>query len=190
MSPGAECKRCVRSRVIHGMMPRILLLLLLPAGFVFARSVDQSSLPNAVRVPSTLQLLLEAHGVGDQIYTCKAAEGNYTWTLKAPDARLLGKDGQTLGRHFAGPTWQSNDGSKVVGKVAGSAASPDPDSVPWLRLDAVQHDGNGTMSDVIAIQRLNTKGGKAPKAGCDASHAGSETRVSYQADYYFYAKPK
>jgi len=40
---------------------------------------------------------------------------------------------------------------------------------------------------VSYIQRVNTKGGTAPAAGCDRSHAGRKVAIDYQADYYFYA---
>jgi hypothetical protein len=107
--------------------------------------------------------------------------------LKAPEAQLLDESGQVIGHHFAGPSWQSTDESKVTGKVAARADSPDPESIPWLLLTAADHSGNGLMSQVTHIQRLNTKGGKAPATGCDASHLGAETRVPYTADYFFYA---
>jgi hypothetical protein len=50
----------------------------------------------------------------------------------------------------------------------------------------VSHEGNGVLSRVTKIQRLNTKGGKAPASGCDSIHAGQEVRVPYSADYLFY----
>jgi hypothetical protein len=147
----------------------------------------QSTLPSALRVPATQKLLFQMHGVGDQVYSCKAVEGKYAWTLKAPDAQLLDSQGHVFGHHFAGPTWEAEDGSDVVGKSAASVPSPDPSSVPWLRLDAIRHEGNGKMTQVVSIQRLNTKGGKAPTDGCDSSHVGVETRAHYEADYYFYS---
>jgi uncharacterized protein DUF3455 len=45
------------------------------------------------------------------------------------------------------------------------------------------------LSEVVSIQRLNTKGGKAPAPGCDASHANQTTRIQYEAEYYFYSAP-
>jgi Protein of unknown function (DUF3455) len=155
-----------------------------------AQDPSRSALPANLRAPSNRQLMFRAHAVGDQIYTCKASEGAYAWALKAPDAQLFDSDGQSLGHHFAGPTWESKDGSRVIGKLAASAASPDPDSIPWLLLAAIRHDGNGAMSQILSIQRLNTKGGKAPAAGCDNSHIDAETKVPYQADYYFYGPVK
>jgi len=57
------------------------------------------------------QLLLQVHAKGDQIYTCKSDAAQFTWTLKAPDAQLFDKDGKPFGKHFAGPSWEANDGS-------------------------------------------------------------------------------
>ena len=45
----------------------------------------------------------------------------------------------------------------------------------------------GVLTQVTSIQRINTKGGKAPASGCDAGHAGQEVRVPYSADYLFFA---
>jgi hypothetical protein len=50
-------------------------------------------------------------------------------------------------------------------------------------LQAVGHGGTGTLSQVTYVQRLDTDGGVAPGAGCDA---GDMAQVSYTADYYFY----
>jgi len=103
---------------------------------------------------------------------------------------LSDERGKTIGRHFAGPTWELTDKSAVTGKVLARADSPDKDSIPWLLLAVVDHSGNGLLSHVTHIQRLNTKGGKASGSGCDAAHAEAETRVAYSADYLFYeAKP-
>ncbi len=142
--------------------------------------------PESLRPPRSQHLLLHVRAQGDQIYVCKADAGQYAWTLKAPEAQLLNASGETIGHHFAGPTWQAADGSAVVGQVSATTDSPDPDSIPWLLLSAAAHRGDGLMTPVLGIQRLSTKGGKAPSAGCDAAHAGSETRSPYSADYYFY----
>jgi hypothetical protein len=78
------------------------------------------------------------------------------------------------------------DGSRVTAKAAANA-SPDPDSIPWLLLTVTGHEGDG-LKDVTSIQRLRTKGGKAPAAGCDSSHKDEQTRAHYTADYYFYSR--
>jgi len=143
--------------------------------------------PPQLKPPSNEQLLLQVHAKGDQVYTCKNDAAQFTWTLKAPDAQLFDKNGKTFGKHFAGPSWEANDGSRVTGKAVANSPSPDADSIPWLLLTVISHEGSGVLSRVTSIQRLNTKGGKAPASGCDASHAGQELRVPYCADYRFYA---
>ena len=133
--------------------------------------------------PAGERQILRVHGIGDQIYLCGGS-----WTLKAPDAKLVSSENKMVGRHFAGPTWEWSDKSAVTGKVTATEPSPAADSIPWLLLTVVRHEGNGFFSRVTSIQRIKTKGGKAPASGCDAAHSGMERRVAYEADYVFYAK--
>src|SRR5260370_2138582 len=149
--------------------------------------VSAQQLPPQIQAPAGEQLLLQVHANGDQVYTCKGDAGSLNWTLKAPDAQLFDKDGKAFGKHFAGPSWEASDGSRVTGKAVANAPSPDANSISWLLVTILSHDGNGVLSPVTSIQRLNTKGGKAPASGCDASHADQEARVAYEADYLFYA---
>ena len=162
-------------------------ILLAAAGAVLSFSVVAQEVPQQIQPPANEQLLLRVHAKGDQIYTCKGDREQFTWTLKAPDAQLFDKDGKPFGKHFAGPSWEANDGSRVTGKAVANAPSPDADSIPWLLVSILSHDGSGVLSRATTIQRLNTKGGKAPATGCDAAHTGQEVRVSYSADYLFYA---
>ena len=143
--------------------------------------------PAELQVPADEQLVVRVHAKGDQVYSCKVDGAQVGWTLKAPDAQLFDKDGKAFGKHFAGPSWEANDGSRVVGKAAANVASPDADSITWLLVKVVSHAGDGVLARVTSIQRINTKGGKAPASGCDAGHAGQEVRVGYSADYLFFA---
>ena len=139
-----------------------------------------------IQPPPGERLLFQVHAKGDQIYTCKSDAAQFTWTLKAPDAQLFDKHGKPFGKHFAGPSWEANDGSRVTGKAVANVLV-DADSIPWLLIKVISHDGNGVLSPATSIQRLNTEGGKAPASGCDASHIGQEVRMQYSADYLFYA---
>jgi hypothetical protein len=161
--------------------------LLAVACAVLACSAAAQQVPPQLQPPATEQLLLQLHAKGDQVYTCKEGVTQFAWTLKAPDAQLFDKEGKPFGKHFAGPSWQANDGSLVTGKAVANAPSPDPDSIPWLLVTVLTHDGSGVLSRATSIQRLNTKGGKAPATGCDSTHAGQEARIPYTADYLFYA---
>jgi hypothetical protein len=160
-------------------------LLVVAAGSVSV-SMAAQEVPKQIEPPAGEQLLLQVHAKGDQIYTCKSHAAQFVWTLKAPDAQLFDKDGKLFGKHFAGPSWEANDGSRVTGKSVANSPSPDADAIPWLLVIVVGHDGNGVLSRVTSIQRINTKGGKAPAAGCDASNVSKEIRVAYSADYRFY----
>jgi hypothetical protein len=166
-------------------------MLLAAAGAVFSlpaaaqQAVQQ--VPQQLQPPANEQPLLRVHAKGDQVYTCKGDGTQFSWTLKAPDAQLFDKDGKVFGKHFAGPSWEANDGSRVTGKAVANAPSPDADSIPWLLINVVSHDGSGLLSSATSIQRINTKGGKAPASGCDAAHSGAEVRAPYSADYVFYA---
>ncbi|MBV8572535.1 MAG: DUF3455 domain-containing protein [Acidobacteriaceae bacterium] len=142
--------------------------------------------PPQLTPPPASKLVFHARGRGEQIYSCTNVQGRYEWKLKAPRADLYDTNGAYLGKHFAGPTWEAKDGSHVAGKATATVQSPKADAIPWLLVTAVGNDGDGIMSRVSSIQRLNTQGGKAPGTGCDPAHDGAETSVPYEADYYFY----
>jgi len=141
--------------------------------------------PAAVQVPAGAKLVAHLRGTGDQVYKCAASGTAYSWALQRPDAKLKETSGADAGTHGAGPSWTAKDGSSVSAKKVAQADAPAPDAVPWLLLQATSTAGKGRFSGVPYIQRLGTKGGKAPAAGCDAAHAGAESRASYSADYYF-----
>jgi hypothetical protein len=162
-------------------------ILLAAAGAVLYFPVA-AQVPQQIQPSPKEQLLLQVHAKGDQIYTCKGDAAQFAWTLKAPDAQLFDSNGKPFGRHFAGPSWEANDGSRVTGKAIANAPSPDADSIPWLLVNILTHDGSGVLSRATTIQRLNTKGGKSPASGCDATHVGQEVRVPYSADYLFYTQ--
>src|SRR6476620_1272200 len=140
--------------------------------------------PDAIMVAGET-LVATLHAQGAQVYECKAdASGALAWQFREPIATLL-SNGKTLGRHYAGPTWELADGSAVAGKVAASAPGASQSDIPLLRLAAVSQKGSGMLAGINSIQRLNTKGGVA-KGPCDA--AGTFLSVPYSADYAFYKK--
>jgi hypothetical protein len=142
--------------------------------------------PAAIRVPAGAKLIEKFHATGAQVYGCAATDGKYAWTLKRPDATLTDAKGAEAGKHGAGPSWTAKDGSSVTAAKAAQADAPAADAVPWLLLKATSTSGKGKFGQVSFVQRLGTKGGKAPATGCDAAHNASELRVDYSADYYFY----
>ena len=129
---------------------------------------------------------LSARGV--QIYECQPTQSGSRWTLIAPDAELYDEQGRAIGRHGAGPTWEAHDGSRVVGVVIAHADAPSADAIPWLLLKTRDAGPAGAFSDVHRIRRVNTTGGTAPPAGCDAAAHGARARVPYAAEYILYAR--
>jgi hypothetical protein len=144
-----------------------------------------AEVPVAIAAPGGEVLITTAHAVGAQVYECKLdSVGKLAWQFREPIATLL-IAGKTVGRHYAGPSWEMTDGSAVTGKVAAQAPGAGPDDVPLLKLEAASWRGIGQLSMITTIQRLNTRGGRVDTA-CDS--AGTFLSVPYTADYAFYRK--
>ncbi|HTS24110.1 MAG TPA: DUF3455 domain-containing protein [Casimicrobiaceae bacterium] len=151
-------------------------------------SLRPPAAPEALRPPASQTLVLAARATGVQIYECAVnPAGRYEWTLKAPEAELFDETGRKVGKHYAGPTWEALDGSKVVGEVRARDDGPDPNAIPWLLLAAKSNSPTGALSTIRSIQRLQTVEGKAPSTPCDRASAQQVARVPYKANYYFYA---
>jgi len=149
--------------------------------------------PDTIKVSPKETLLFAAKGKGVQIYEWLPKKDNpkqYEW-VHTPEADLFDSEGKKIGRHYGGPTWESNDGSKVVCVLKGHVASKDDNAAPWLLLSAKTHEGHGIFSSITSIQRLETAGGAEPSAGAGQAKAGQVVRVPYTATYYFYSsKPQ
>ena len=145
-------------------------------------------IPGNLAASSTDSLVRTLWADGVQIYECKArAEGGPAWVFVAPEANLVDAKGVLVGHHYAGPTWEAGDGSKVVGTVKAKVDSPDAGAIPWLLLDTHSTGKPGLFAKVTEIQRVATVGGAMPAAGCDATAIGKQARVPYKAQYAQYA---
>src|SRR3981189_1697603 len=142
------------------LLSRTGLAFLLLWGTLVSAPAAETPLPDAIAVPGeTVVLSVQAEGA--QVYECKAgADGKLAWAFREPIATLLA-DGKTVGRHYAGPTWELADGSAITGKVAGRAPGATPQDIPLLKLEVGSRRGTGQFTKVMNIQRLNTKGGVA-----------------------------
>jgi hypothetical protein len=158
--------------------PAAIALMMLPLAAV------RAEVPAAIAAPGQ-SVVAVVHAEGAQVYECKAdAGGKLAWQFREPVATLI-MDGKTVGRHYAGPTWEMADGSAVVAKVSGRAPGATAQDIPLLRLDVTSQRGDGQLAGVITVQRLNTKGGVA-EGPCQ--HAGAFLNVPYSADYAFHGK--
>lgn len=158
---------------------------------------DHSVLPAAagfgIEAPAGLELLFVSKARGVQIYECKSGQ----WAFHAPRAQLFDPTPhRRTGSHYGGidrglnpgPWWEAaTDGSRIRGGNPRIFPSPNPNSIPELQLDVLEHEGTGVFSQISVVQRLNTVGGVGPTGAC----SGNEQRqVLYSADYYFYGNPQ
>jgi hypothetical protein len=136
--------------------------------------------------------VLQAQASGVQVYVCQVSKedaARWQWTPSGPQAELFDPAGKKIGKHYAGPTWELDDGSKVVGEVLAKSASPQADAVDWLLLKVKQNSAQGLLGHADRIQRVATSGGKPP-AHCDTAQEGKEFRSPYRATYNFFATAK
>jgi hypothetical protein len=150
----------------------------------FVNATAQTAIPETIAAPGETAVLT-LHAEGAQVYECKAgADGTLAWAFREPIATLL-SDGKTVGRHYAGPSWEYSDGSAVVGQVVSTAPGGVAMDIPWLKLAVTSRRGNGVLGPVTTVQRINTAGGKLNGA---CYKAGSYESVPYSADYVFLRK--
>lgn len=137
----------------------------------------------SIRVEEGHKVASHTYAVGVQVYRWNGA----AWAFVEPVANLYADKGfrGQVGTHYAGPTWESNSGSRVVARrVQNTGCTPDANAIPWLLLETVSTDGPGIFRKVSFIQRVNTTGGVAPAA--PGTFVGEEARVPYTAEYFFY----
>jgi hypothetical protein len=162
------------------MTGNIVAAWLLCGAAMFA-SAALAEVPASIDAPGAMQVL-KVHAEGAQVYECKAdSAGKLAWAFREPIATLLA-EGKTVGRHYAGPSWESVDGSAVVGKTVGNAPGATPKDIPWLKLEVASRRGTGILTDVTTVQRINSQGGKL-EGPCE--RAGSYQSAPYSADYVF-----
>jgi hypothetical protein len=169
---------------MHGRLACAVLALMAAA------TTETTAAEPLVPAPAGARLVLETAGQGVQIYACEKTADSYRWAFKAPDAALFDRTGRQVGTHFAGPTWQLADGSRITGEVVAHAPAPAPGAIPWLLLRVTTHTGSGLLSRVALVRRIDTQGGTAPAAACGAAQASTEARMRYTATYLFYAGPQ
>jgi hypothetical protein len=166
----------------------LLVLLVAACASPYPRTA-RVNVPETLNPPANESLAMIVAAKGVQIYECRARRdsgGGYEWAFVAPEADLFDARGNRVGRHYAGPHWESTDGSKIVGTLKERADAPVPDAIPWLLLAAKSVGSAGAFSKLTSVQRVKTVGGVAPRAGCSQAAVGTTARIDYTADYYFF----
>jgi hypothetical protein len=167
-------------RIIHRCLASAMLL----ASPMSILPLIASDVPDAIAAHGEI-LVAAVEAAGAQIYECKAdMSGKLVWQFREPVATLF-SDGETVGRHYAGPHWEMTDGSTVSARVSARAPGASDNDIPLLKLEVTSWRGTGQLAGATTIQRINTRGGVAEGA-CEVD--GTLLSVPYTADYTFYRK--
>jgi hypothetical protein len=133
------------------------------------------------------------YATGVQKYKAQQKAGSetgvYEWVFVAPQADLFDVTNKKLGTHGAGPHWALSATDSIFAQhfTPTKTASPDANSIPWLLLmPKTGTTPTGIFSSVAYIQRIATKGGKAP-ATAPASLS-QTVDIPYTAIYRFSKK--
>lgn len=164
-----------------------------PAAHIAAS--ENLSLPVIVSVPENLPngntRVATYYAVGVQKYKARIKAGSdpvsYEWVFVAPQAELYDITNAKVGSHGAGPFWTTSVSDSIFAQQFSpprTAPSDDPGSIDWLLLmPKVGTTPIGIFADVDYIQRIATKGGKAPLTPPTALT--QTVDVKYKAVYRF-----
>lgn len=161
---------------------------------------EQLNIPSAVDLSANLPggntRVATFYAEGVQKYKAQQKAGSspaeYEWVFIAPQADLYDISNMKVGTHSAGPTWQLSGSS--ADSIYGQQFSPpktapanDANSVDWLLLmPKAGKTPTGIFANVDYIQRIATRGGKAPATA--PQNANETIDVPYAAIYRFSKK--
>jgi hypothetical protein len=153
----------------------------------------EPEVPSQLRVPAGHKLLFTVKAKGVQIYKiAMGKDGKPEWVFEAPLAELLSSRGTKVGCHYEGPSWEASDGSAVrksdeKDAVKTADAPNRSKDIPWLLIKVTAaKDKKGVFSQATYVQRLHTRGGKAPAEA--PVRTGTRVGVEYTASYCFYGR--
>lgn len=131
-------------------------------------------IPDAIKLPDNLPggntRVATFFADGVQKYKAQEVPGSnpvsYQWVFVAPQADLYDATNRHVGTHSAGPNWQLSVTDSMFGQSfnpARTAPGSDANSIDWLLLmPKTDKTPTGIFADVSYVQRIDTKGGKAP----------------------------
>lgn len=149
----------------------------------------QKQFPALIQVAAGNSVVLETQAKGSIAYECskeRAPLTTYKWVMAGPDAVLMDKEGKEIGSYDGPPArWSLKDGSFVTGSQV-AVSSNGSKNIPMQLVKADVAGGQGTLTTVGYVQRVNTKGGVAPQSKCSKDNEGEKVNVDYTADYVFW----
>ena len=140
-----------------------------------------------IKTPDNVQPALRLQGRGVQVFRCEARGTGYSWVYRLPEADLFDAAGKAVIRHGANFSFEHADSSRLLGTVIDFDEAPDPNNLRWLLL-STRSFGEGILTGVTYVQRVNTIGGMPPSR-CDPGQQNRLLRVDFSADFVFY-KPR
>jgi len=156
-------------------------------------------IPAAIDVPDNLPAgnarAATFYAEGVQRYKAKpvpnTTPAQFEWSFVAPKADLFDATNKKVGTHSAGPTWQllgsTTDSIYAQAFNPAKTATLDANSIDWLQLmPKTGKTPTGIFANVSYIQRIATKGGKAPLTA--PVTATDSVDVPYTAIYRFTRK--
>ncbi len=162
-------------------------------GFILAS--ERLRIPAEVALPFNREgywRVATYYAMGVQKYKARektGTPGTFEWVFVAPSASLYDMHNRKVGSHGAGPFWEVSPFDSLFAEhfvPAKTVASPDPNSIDWLLLKPKTGKfPTGIFTPVLYVQRIATKGGKAP--GLPPLSAEETTEVKYEAVYRFSA---
>jgi hypothetical protein len=156
---------------------------------------EKLTIPAAVEVPANLPngntRVATFYADGVQKYKAQIKAGSdpvaFEWVFVAPQADLYDASNKKVGSHSAGPTWQLSAVDSIYAQAfnpARTAPGNDATSVDWLLLmPKAGKTPTGIFTNVSYVQRIATKGGKAPTT--PPVNATDVVDVRYTAIYRF-----
>lgn len=161
------------------------------------KASEKLSIPTEIDLPINAPFgnarVATYYATGVQKYKAQQKAGSeagvFEWVFVAPQADLYDATNKKVGIHGAGPYWTISITDTIFAQqlTPAKTATPDANSIPWLLL--IPKTGitpTGLFGNVAYIQRIATKGGKAPVTA--PTNLTQTVDVPYTAVYRFSKK--
>lgn len=156
---------------------------------------ENAVIPAAIVLPENYRdyrRIETVYATGVQRYKARVKVGTtqYEWVLVGPSAALYDSYNKAIGSHGVGPHWTFSTRDSIFAEAfnpARTAPATEANSIDWLLLQtSTTKIPTGRFAEVNYVQRISTKGGKAPVS---APVSLTDTvNVPYSAVYRFSAR--